>query len=112
MDDAFVGAVIGVGEKWRPSVRKGFHVDSEAVILWRDKTTASVFVRARLIHSTVTYQNNNELLIFTPDYNNKKEKGIATIFHLESGESGSQSQQLMAQTDAKNRFVAGLQDTA
>ena len=69
MNDAFVGAIVGVGEKRAPLwVRGVISLDSKPVVLRSDEASTSAFVSTRLIDSAIA------------------------VFHLESSETRSQSQ--------------------
>lgn len=84
MDNAFVRAIVCIGEKSTPfGIWRLVGFDGEAVILRRDEATTSTFVNARLIDTAIT------------------------VLHFERRKAGRQSKQLMSEADAKNGFRAG-----
>lgn len=53
VDEALVGAIVGVGEERQPGGREAAHVHSKAVVLSRDEAALRVLVQAGLVVPTV-----------------------------------------------------------
>ena len=90
MNDTFVGRIVGVHKERDPLGICGWmiSVDSESVILRRDEAPSGALMSARLVDTSIS------------------------VLHLKGGETGSQGQKLVTETNAENRLGAGGKNLA
>jgi hypothetical protein len=86
--DSLVTAIVGVGEEGFPAVLEAGDIDLVTVVLRGDVTSTRGRTGTRQVHSSIS------------------------VLHLSSAGAGRESEQLVTETDTKDRDFAGLEDSS
>lgn len=107
VDEALVGAIVGIGEEWEPAGREAACFHCEAVVLRRDEAALRVLVQAGLVVPAVPVTGWWDTCQAAPAARTPAVTLDPHSLHLVGTGTKGQGKQLVSQADPKNGLGLG-----